>query len=60
MTLFVVALSQVGFNILSWTSLMRDMMTLDQMVLDQMVLVALSFQSHSLSRKQNKIKLEDN
>lgn len=39
---------------------MRDMMTLDQMVLDQMVLVALSFQSHSLSRKQNKIKLEDN
>lgn len=38
---------------------MRDM-TLDQMVLDQMVLVALSFQSHSLSGKQNKIKLEDN
>lgn len=59
MTLFVVALSQAGFNILSWTSLMRDM-TLDQMVLDQMVLVALSFQSHSLSGKQNKIKLEDN
>lgn len=34
MTLFVVVLSPVGFNILSWTSLMRDMMTLDQMVLD--------------------------
>ena len=55
MTIFVVALSPVGFSILSWTSLMRDMMTPDQMVL-----AALSFQSHSLSGKQCKIKLEDN
>ena len=56
MTLFVVALSPVGFNILSWPSLMRDMITLDQIVLDRIVLVALSFQSHSLSGKQCKIR----
>ena len=56
MTLFVVAVSPVGFNILPWSSLMRDMMTLDQMVLDRTVLVALSFQSHSLSGKQCKIR----